>query len=214
MLLLSLTGTALAQSGSGSAKNTTNATDSAFMRNAAAGGMAEVQMGQMALDKSSDAQVKQLAQRIVDDHTKANDQLKTLAESKHVSLPATAAAAAQKEGKSLMAMNGTAFDHAWSKAMVKDHQKAVKLFSQESKQAKDSDVRQFAQGTLPTLNTHLQMAQGLLAVPDARDKAMDQATKSMADKSMMGDNAHAPTLATPAATAPQSHPAPPPTVKH
>lgn len=179
------------------------------MQHAAAAGLAEVHLGQMALDKSSDAQVKLLAQRIVDDHTKANDQLKTLGQSKQVMLPAALSSDAQKEAMALQAKNGSAFDQAWSKAMIKDHQAAVKMFTQEGKQTKDADLRQFVQATLPTLNTHMQLAQKLAAVPDARDKAMDQATKSMANDPM----SNMPATTTPAATPPASA-APAQTIKH
>jgi putative membrane protein len=194
--------------GKPSTKSMIDAKDNAFMQHAATDGMAEVLMGQTALNKSSDAQIKQLAQRIVDDHTKANEQLKALAQSKQVTLPTTSAADAQKENQELQMKNGSAFDQAWSKGMVKDHQKAVKMFTQESKQAKDPDVRQFAQTTLPTLSAHLQLAQKLAAIPDARDKAMDQATKSIASDPMNS----MPTTA-PVATPPAS-PAPSPAVRH
>jgi putative membrane protein len=176
-------------------KAAVDATDATFMQHAAADGMAEVQMGQMALGKTSNASLKELAQRIVDDHTKANDQLKVLAAGKQVALPAAPDADALKESKKLDALHGGAFDKAWSKAMVDAHKKAVKLFTTEGKDAKDEDVRKFAQTTLPVLQTHLQMATEVAAIPDARDKAMDQAMKSsMSDTS-------SPMTAVPATTA-------------
>jgi putative membrane protein len=182
------------------AKTALNSTDSSFVQHAAADGMAEVQMGQMALGKTTNASLKALAQRIVDDHTKANEQLKTLAASKQVKLPAAADADAQKEGKKLDALDGGAFDKAWSKAMVDAHKKAVKLFTTEGKDAKDDDVRKFAQATLPVLQTHLQMATQVAAVPEARDKAMDEAMKSSMS------NSSSPMTAAPAATAPATVP--------
>lgn len=209
-LLLSMACTVMAQAGESSGmKSSINAKDSSFLQHAAADGLAEVQMGQMALDRSSNAQVRQLAQHIVDDHTKANDQLKTLARNNQVTLPTTVTSDTQKETGNLQAKSGTAFDQAWSKAMIKDHQAAVKLFTQESTQTKDPDLRQFAQATLPTLHTHLQQAQKLAAVPDARDKAMDQATKSMANDPM----SNMPATTAPA-VAPPTEPASAPAVKH
>ncbi|HEY0198228.1 MAG TPA: DUF4142 domain-containing protein [Rhodanobacter sp.] len=166
-------------------KAAVDSADAAFMQHAAADGMAEVQMGRMALGKTSNASLKELAQRIVDDHTKANDQLKVLAAGKQVELPAAPDADAQKETKKLDALSGNAFDKAWSKAMVDAHKKAVKMFTAEN-DAKDDDVRKFAQATLPVLQTHLQMATQVAAIPDARDKAMDAAMKSsMSDTSPM-----------------------------
>lgn len=138
-----------------------NAADSMFMTHAAADGMAEIQMGQMALQKSSNPKVKQLAQRIVDDHTDANDKLKTLARYKQVTLPAAPSKEAQDKAASMTSMEGANFDHAWTAAMVSDHQKAVTLFSDEIQKTSDPQVKAFAQATLPVLKTHLQMAQQL-----------------------------------------------------
>lgn len=175
-LLFGTAGTALAQQANVGAG--ISAADSSFMQHAAADGIAEVQMGKMALNKSSDAQVKKLAQRIVDDHTKANDQLKALAAGKHVDLPSAPSATAQKEAKHLNAMKGTAFDKAWAKDMLADHRKAVKMFDTASSKAGDAQVKAFASATLPTLKTHLQMA-GQLGMSAARDSAMDHAMPMM-----------------------------------
>lgn len=138
-----------------------NATDSTFMAHAAADGMAEVQMGQLALKKSSDPKIKQLAQRIVDDHTDANGKLQTLARYKQVTLPAAPSQAAQDKAASMTSMDGATFDKAWTAAMVGDHQKAVTLFTDEVGKTSDPQVKTFAQATLPVLKTHLQMAQQL-----------------------------------------------------
>lgn len=138
-----------------------NASDSMFMTHAAADGMAEIQMGQMALQKSSDPKVKELAQRIVDDHTAANAKLQTLAQQKQVTLPAAPMKDAQDKAATINSMDGTKFDQAWAAAMVEDHRKAVKLFSNESSHTQDADVRNFAQATLPTLKSHLEAAQQL-----------------------------------------------------
>lgn len=151
--------------------NSVNATDSNFMIRAAADGIAEVQMGQLALEKSSDPQVKQLAQRIVSDHTKANGKLRALALKKHVTLPATPTAEARQKAADMKAMDGASFDKAWSAAMVKDHTKAIDMFATESQQAKDADVRDFAEATTPVLRTHLQMAQKLNGASSMNDSA-------------------------------------------
>lgn len=207
LLLFSSSAIALAQTDT--TTTTLNASDSSFMQHAAGASMAEVQMGKLAVDKSTNADVKQTAQRIVDDHTKADDQLKTLAASKHVSLPTDPPTDTQKEVTRLQKLDGSAFDTAWSKDMVKDHQQAIKLFTKESSSAKDKDVGQFASSTLPTLKTHLQMAQHLVAVPAARDKAMDKAT-AMDASSMHQSPASAATAAISHAT-PMAAPAALPT---
>ena len=178
--LLSVAGRAAAQPDTASdSKTSLSAADTVFIENAARGGMAEIQMGNTALGKSSDDKVKALAQRIVDDHTKANAALKTLAESKKVSFPSDPGKDAQKENDKLQAMKSASFDQAWSKAVVKDHQDAIKLFTAEGKDSKDTDIQQFVKTNLPTLKSHLDEAQKLAAVPDARDQAMDKASKSM-----------------------------------
>ncbi len=173
-LLPMIASSAFAQASAAASTPPTKA-DSSFMMHAAADGMAEVQMGQMALDKSTDADVKKLAQRIVDDHTKANQTLTTLAEGKHVTLPETPGADAKKQAASLKKLDGKKFDQSWAGTMMKDHKKAVVLFEGASRKASDSDVKSFATATLPTLKDHLTQATTLhehLALPGARDKAM------------------------------------------
>jgi putative membrane protein len=143
-----------------------------------------MQLAKMALDKSSDAKVKGLAQQIIDDQSKANDQVKALAQTKQVTLPADISSDSQKQAKQLQAKSGQAFDEAWTKAVVSDQQKSVKAFTQEGKGAKDNDVKQLAQGTLPTLNNHVKAAQTLAAIPAARDDAMNDAMKTSTSSQM------------------------------
>ena len=206
-MLLSVACAAAGSDNSGDAKSSLSAADTVFIENAAKGGMVEVQMGNMALDKSTDDKVKALAQRIVDDHTKANTALKTLADSKKVSFPSDPGKDGQKENDKLAAMKPVGFDQAWSKAMVKDHQDAIKLFTAEGKDTKDTDIQQFVKVNLPTLKSHLETAQQLAAVPDARDQAMDQASKSMTsamDTASSATTSTAATSTTAASTTPTS----------
>lgn len=205
-LSLGLVCTTFAQSAT-KAPLVANAADSTFMTRAAADGMAEVQMGQMALDKSSDAELKKLAQRIVDDHTKANDNLRTLAQAKQVTLPSAPAADAQKAADDMKKMDGKAFDQAWTDSMVKNHQKAVALFTAENKQTQDADLRKFTGGTLPTLQAHLEtarMVQEHLGVAKTRDQVMGNNAKAMDDDSFAHAN---PAAGTTTATTPTAMPA-------
>ncbi|HTI48577.1 MAG TPA: DUF4142 domain-containing protein [Casimicrobiaceae bacterium] len=133
--------------------------DRKFIDNAAKGGMAEVQLGQLAAQKAQSAEVKQFGQKMVDDHTKANEQLKQIASSKNVELPTAIEGSAKREYDRLSKMSGADFDREYMKHMVSDHKKDVKEFSDEAKSGKDSDVKQFASSTLPTLQQHLQLAQ-------------------------------------------------------
>lgn len=132
--------------------------DRDFMTKAAAGGMAEVALGQLGQQKASSDAVKQFAAHMVDDHTKANDQLKSLAMSKGVMLPAGPTSAQKADMSKIESMSGASFDTAFMKQMVADHKKTIALFEKGAK-APDSDVKMFATKTLPTLKEHLQEAQ-------------------------------------------------------
>jgi len=133
--------------------------DRKFMEEAAQHGMAEVQLGQLAAQKAQSEEVKRFGQRMVDDHGKANDQLKQLASSKGVDLPTDIDRAHRRDHDKLSKLSGADFDREYMKNMVSDHKKDVKDFQKEAKGAKDADVKSFASSTLPTLEQHLQMAQ-------------------------------------------------------
>ena len=133
--------------------------DRKFMEKAAEGGMAEVQLGKLASEKASSAEVKQFGQRMVDDHSKANDQLKQIATSKGVNLPTELDRSTQREMDKLSKLSGADFDREYMKHMVSDHKKDVSEFKTKSSRAKDAQVKQFAATTLPTLQQHLELAQ-------------------------------------------------------
>ena len=133
--------------------------DAAFVQKAAAGGMAEVEMGKLAQDKATVDQVKQFGARMVQDHGKANDELKQVAGTKGVQLPAGPDAKAQTEMKKMQSMSGAPFDKHYIDHMVADHKKDIAAFEAEAKSGKDPEVKAFAQKTLPTLKEHLQLAQ-------------------------------------------------------
>jgi putative membrane protein len=138
-----------------------SSSDRKFLVKAAEGGMAEVELGQLASQRASDPQVKQFAQRMVTDHTKANDQLKQIASSKNVQLPTDLPASAKRERDKLSKLSGAQFDREYMSHMTSDHKKDTSEFRYAAKSAKDSDVKQFASATLPTLEEHLQMAQSI-----------------------------------------------------
>ena len=123
--------------------------DAKFVKEAADGGMAEVELGQLALEKASSSDVKQFGQRMVEDHGKANDELKQLAAQKHVDLPAEPSAKHKATKARLEKLSGEQFDKAYMADMLKDHKQDVAAFEKESKSAKDPDVKSFAAKTLP-----------------------------------------------------------------
>jgi putative membrane protein len=153
------TGSAADKDSSGSSQ--LSAMDKHFVRKAAEGGLAEVELGKLATQKASSDEVKKFGQRMVDDHTKANDQLKQVAQQKGIALPTQPDAKDQATLKRLEKLSGEQFDKAYMNDMVKDHTKDVAEFQKESKTAKDPDVKNFASQTLPTLQDHLKQAKSI-----------------------------------------------------
>ncbi len=137
----------------------TSSSDSKFMMMAATSDMNEIGLSNMALQKSTSDDVKKMAQMMVDDHTKSSEELKPLAMSKGVALPAMMDAKHKSMMDKMSAMSGMDFDMMYTKAMVKDHEKAVKMFQKESMNGKDADAKAFAVKSLPVLQMHLTMAQ-------------------------------------------------------
>ncbi len=135
--------------------------DLAFINDAAPGGMAEVELGKMALQKSTNADVKAFAQKMVDDHTKAGDELKQLAAQKKVTLSTELLPAHKQLMDKLSKLSGADFDKEYVKAMLEAHNKDVTAFESVSKTAGDADVKAFATKTLPTLKMHLKMIEDI-----------------------------------------------------
>jgi putative membrane protein len=132
--------------------------DQAFVTEAAKGGMAEVELGKLAAEKATNDDVKKFGQRMADDHSKANDELKSIASKKNITLPTDIDAKDKALRDRLMKLSGAAFDRAYMRAMVSDHVKDVSAFKRESQAGKDADVKAFAAKTLPTLEDHLTLA--------------------------------------------------------
>jgi putative membrane protein len=133
--------------------------DMRFATEAAMGGMEEVEMGRLAAEKGASDEVRQFGRRMVDDHSKANQELMQLASSKGWTLPAALGPKHQADVRKMSALSGEAFDKAYVKMMVKDHKKDVGEFQKESARGADPELKAFAASTLPTLQGHLQMIQ-------------------------------------------------------
>jgi len=140
------------------AKNELSSSDKKFVEKAAQGGVAEVEMGKLAAQKAQSAEVKQFGERMVKDHSAANDKLMKLASDKGVAASNEMDASTKREYDKLSKLSGAQFDQEYMKSMVSDHEKDVKEFQSEAKSAKDPDVKSFAENTLPTLEEHLKMA--------------------------------------------------------
>lgn len=128
-----------------------------FMNQAAPGGMAEVELGRMAASQGLSKEVKAFGQKMVEDHSKANQELMALAAQKKVTLPPDVMPKHKELMAKLSKLKGAEFDREYVKAMVEDHEKDVTAFAATANNAVDADVKAFAAKTLPTLRMHLQM---------------------------------------------------------
>ena len=135
--------------------------ENTFVTEAAVGGMAEVELGRMAQTKAQNAEVKRFAQMMIDDHSKANDELKSLATRKNFSLPTSLDAKHQSTMQKLQGMSGAEFDKAYVDNMLEDHEKDVAEFENQSQNNPDADLKAFAAKTLPTLKKHLDTIKGI-----------------------------------------------------
>ena len=138
-----------------------DAADRDFVKKAAQGNLAEVELGKLATEKASSDEVKKFGQRMVDDHSKANDQLKQVASEAGVTVPDKLSPKDQATKDRLSKLSGEQFDAAYMRDMVKDHTKDVAEFRRESQSAKNDEVKNFAAQTLPTLQDHLQQAKSI-----------------------------------------------------
>jgi putative membrane protein len=145
--------------------------DRNFATKAAATGLAEVNDAQIALRNASRQDVKDFAQRMVEDHTKANNQLKLIASGAGISLPISETASDQKKTDALQKLSGAKFDRQYIEGQRTAHKQAVSLFSGESKNGKDSQLKSFASQTLPTLQDHLEMITGMPLTQKTATKA-------------------------------------------
>src|SRR5215212_10041246 len=132
-----------------------------FMMKAAQGGIAEVNGGSMAAQKGTNGDVKNFGNQMVSDHGKANDELKTLATNKGISLPTDTDEQHKKKADELAKKSGAAFDKAYMKDMVEDHEHDVAEFKKAQSTAADPDLKAWLDKTLPVIEGHLKMAQDL-----------------------------------------------------
>lgn len=139
--------------------------DQTFATKAAQAGTAEIADAKIALQNSSRQDVKDFAQKMVDDHTKAASQLASIASGEGITLPSTESSADQKDTDALQKLSGAAFDKQYITGQRKAHHAAVALFSKESKSGKDAQLKSFAGQTLPVLQGHLSMITSMPLTP-------------------------------------------------
>jgi len=138
-------------------------TDEVFVRDAAEGSMAEVKLGQLAEEKAQAPEVKNFGKKMVEDHSKALEEIKQLGSKEGINMPTNISHKDSETYNRLSKLSGPEFDRAYSQEMVKDHQKDIAEFKKGETSAQKPDVKEFAQKTLPTLQSHLELAQHMQA---------------------------------------------------
>lgn len=131
-----------------------------FMKDAATGGMAEVELSKLAQERALNPRVKNFAEMMVNDHSAANNDLKTIAREKNVMLPENLGKH-QDHLEDLSKKKGAEFDKAYMKMMVNDHKDVVDEFEKVAQNGTDPDVKTFASQKLPTLRKHLDSAKAI-----------------------------------------------------
>ena len=129
--------------------------DASFYKNAAEGGISEVDAGNLASTKGNSQAVKDFGTMMVKDHSAANDKLKSIASSKGVDLPTSGSMSQMATKAKLDVLSGDTFDKSYIKSQVKAHRETIALFKKEIASGQDADAKAFATSTLPTLRTHM-----------------------------------------------------------
>jgi len=133
--------------------------DEVFLRNAAEGSMAEIKLGQLAEEKAAAPDVKNFAKRMVEDHTKASEELKQIAAQEGINLPTDISHKDALTYDRLAKLSGPQFDREYTQEMVRDHQKDISEFKRAETSVKNPASKEYAQKELPTLQQHLELAQ-------------------------------------------------------
>jgi putative membrane protein len=133
--------------------------DAKFAVKAAAGGLAEVELGKLAQEKGSSQEIKKFGAMMVKDHSAANAELAELAKNKHIVLPETIDEKTTKLKDKLNTKTGQDFDRAYVEAMVADHKEDTAAFVRAIKVVKYPEMTAFAKKTLPVLKMHLAEAE-------------------------------------------------------
>src|SRR3989338_2077472 len=132
-----------------------------FVDEACAKGIAEIETGKMALEKSTSPEIKRFAEQMIKDHTQANQELADLAKRKNLEVATEAELMNKAKAMILELRSGESFDEAYTNNQVEAHEATIELFSEQSEDAEDPDIKAFATSTLPKLEQHLEMAKRL-----------------------------------------------------
>jgi len=143
--------------------NSVSSRDRTFIMQAGQLSMMEVELGRLAVKRGSSAGVKQYGQEMVEDHTRANQELMQLAMQKGVELPKQMSSQNKALSDRLSGLSGASFDAAYKQAMIDSHNQAIALFQAQSQQGQDPQLKAWASQKLPNLQAHLQMVNQMLA---------------------------------------------------
>ena len=138
-----------------------SSSDRDFVAKAAEAGLAEIAEARVALKNSQRPDVQNFARRMIADHSKAHEQLKSIAKSEGIEIPAAPSDQDLMRLKAMGALAGVDFANAYIQQDVEDHDTAVALFTQESNTGQNGQLKSFAAATLPTLKEHYAMAKSL-----------------------------------------------------
>ena len=141
-----------------------------FVVKAADAGMAEVQLGKLAAERATKPEVKKFAQTMVEEHTRANDELKTLAQQQNIVVPSSISEENQEKMNKLQEKQGEEFDKEYMDMMVKDHEKVVDMFEKQAENGDVPEVSEWASNKVPALRHHLEMAR---TTEDAIDQSQN-----------------------------------------
>ena len=143
--------------------NSLSSRDKTFVMEAGQLSMMEVELGRLAVERGSSAGVKQYGQEMVEDHTRANQELMQLAMQKKVELPTEMSTQNTALIDRLSGLSGKSFDTAYKQAMIDSHKQAIALFQAQSQQGQDPELKAWATQKLPNLQAHLEMVNQMLA---------------------------------------------------
>lgn len=135
--------------------------DRKFIMDTAGGNLAEIKMGQLAKQRATNAEVKDFAQMMINDHTKANNELAQIAQRMGVALPKDVDPYHRAAMAGMSSLSGMAFDMAYVKGQLGDHALTLDLLEMQEKSGKDPELRQFAARTKPVVQKHYEIAREL-----------------------------------------------------
>ncbi|WP_263356121.1 DUF4142 domain-containing protein [Acidicapsa ligni] len=177
ILMVAATTTGLTQTGLAQAGGQASAADKQFVKEALMGGMAEVQLGQLATQKGSSDDVKQFGQKMIEDHTKLGDQMKEVASQIGVTAPTTVSPKDQATMTRLQGLSGDEFDKAYIRVMVRGHEKDLQAFKTEASSGTSPVVKNAASQGSQVVSAHLDMIKQMAQTHNVTMRAKSEMTE-------------------------------------